>query len=104
MAEPKFAETWCSQCGEGFGPGNHGYSHCRNHDRKAIAARIRTDAVNCPDLADLIQMAFAEAYVAGKDAGENPGNAFFSPSIDKAWRDSEVVKLLPDEFHLWSHT
>ena len=27
----KFAQTHCSQCGEGFGPGNHGFSHCEDH-------------------------------------------------------------------------
>ena len=29
--KPRFKETWCSQCGKEFGPGNHGYSHCENH-------------------------------------------------------------------------
>jgi len=23
--------VYCSQCGRGFGPGNHGFSHCGNH-------------------------------------------------------------------------
>jgi hypothetical protein len=27
----KFQNTFCSQCGEEFGPGDHGYSHCSNH-------------------------------------------------------------------------
>lgn len=27
----RFANVFCSQCGKEFGPGNHGYSHCRNH-------------------------------------------------------------------------
>jgi hypothetical protein len=30
-AQPKFAETFCSQCGRAFGPGDHGYSHCSDH-------------------------------------------------------------------------
>ena len=29
--ESRFAETWCSQCGKGLGPGNHGVSHCEDH-------------------------------------------------------------------------
>jgi hypothetical protein len=29
--EQKFAQTFCSQCGEEFGPGNGGYSHCSDH-------------------------------------------------------------------------
>lgn len=27
----KFEVTYCSQCGLPFGPGDHGYSHCRDH-------------------------------------------------------------------------
>jgi hypothetical protein len=28
---PKFAKTYCSQCGGEFGPGDSGYSHCEDH-------------------------------------------------------------------------
>jgi len=28
---PRFSATSCSQCGQDFGPGNHGYSHCEDH-------------------------------------------------------------------------
>lgn len=31
MTQPRFAETFCSQCGQGFGPGEHGFSHCDDH-------------------------------------------------------------------------
>lgn len=31
QAEPKFAHVYCSQCGGEFGPGNHGYSDCKDH-------------------------------------------------------------------------
>lgn len=31
MTEPRFAEVFCSQCGQGFGPGDHGFSHCDDH-------------------------------------------------------------------------
>jgi hypothetical protein len=27
----KFEETFCSQCGQAFGPGDSGYSHCDQH-------------------------------------------------------------------------
>ena len=27
----RFTETFCSQCGKGFGPGDSGYSHCDQH-------------------------------------------------------------------------
>lgn len=29
--EAKFQTTYCSQCGQEFGAGDHGYSHCDNH-------------------------------------------------------------------------
>jgi hypothetical protein len=28
---PKFMEVSCSACGESFGPGDHGFSHCSDH-------------------------------------------------------------------------
>lgn len=27
----RFANVSCSQCGQDFGPGDHGFSHCENH-------------------------------------------------------------------------
>ena len=29
----KFQNTFCSQCGEEFGPGDSGYSHCQDHNK-----------------------------------------------------------------------
>lgn len=28
--------VYCSQCGRGFGPGNHGFSHCANHKGRKV--------------------------------------------------------------------
>ena len=28
---PRFQDVVCSSCGQGFGPGDHGFSHCENH-------------------------------------------------------------------------
>ena len=36
--EPKFKETFCSQCGQEFGPGDGGYSSCKNHPKTEVAA------------------------------------------------------------------
>lgn len=33
--EPRFPNVYCSQCGRDFGPGDNGFSHCRNHAGKA---------------------------------------------------------------------
>lgn len=30
-ATPRFADVSCSHCGQSFGPGDHGFSHCENH-------------------------------------------------------------------------
>ena len=38
----KFNDTYCSQCGQSFGPGNHGYSHCDNHKGKTMGKSIWT--------------------------------------------------------------
>ena len=43
----KFAETFCSQCGQAFGPGDSGFSHCSDHigiiSLEQQAARIDQD-------------------------------------------------------------
>lgn len=31
LAAPRFAVTYCSQCGACFGPGKGGFSHCDQH-------------------------------------------------------------------------
>lgn len=33
----RFDETYCSQCGGAFGPGNSGFSHCTDHQGKRRA-------------------------------------------------------------------
>jgi hypothetical protein len=30
---PRFANVSCSQCGRDFGPGDHGFSHCKHHTK-----------------------------------------------------------------------
>ena len=34
----KFQQTFCSQCGGEFGPGDSGYSHCDQHEMVACPA------------------------------------------------------------------
>lgn len=34
IAHYKFPKTYCSQCGQEFGPGDSGYSHCQDHRNK----------------------------------------------------------------------
>jgi hypothetical protein len=36
----KFQNTFCSQCGEEFGPGDHGFSSCKSHWESGMKAEI----------------------------------------------------------------
>lgn len=38
---PKFDITYCSNCGREFGPGNSGFSHCKDHTPAKLRARNR---------------------------------------------------------------
>jgi hypothetical protein len=48
---PKFNETYCSQCGGAFGPGDHGYSRCDHHkgltnlDEQAIGGQTLDEQI-----------------------------------------------------------
>lgn len=39
--QPKYSETFCSQCGQKFGPGDHGFSHCSDHQTETQKAEQR---------------------------------------------------------------
>lgn len=51
---PRFVSVSCSACGEEFGPGNQGYSHCESHAGvptaraidQAMLARKNSDPYN----------------------------------------------------------
>lgn len=48
---PKFKETFCSQCGGKFGPGDSGFSHCTDHTPERIKTgytSLRIATVECP--------------------------------------------------------
>ena len=38
--KPRFKMTYCSQCGKGFGPGDHGFSHCVDHKGKKVVEEM----------------------------------------------------------------
>lgn len=43
---PRFPMTYCSSCGEAFGPGDHGFSHCKHHaGKRALTAREESAAL-----------------------------------------------------------
>ncbi len=41
---PRFEQTFCSQCGEEFGTGDSGFSHCDQHLPHESLAALRTRA------------------------------------------------------------
>jgi hypothetical protein len=61
QAGMRFPETFCSQCGAAFGPGDHGYSHCDQHPgykrdrmlRRKAAARRGWETRHEADLGEL---------------------------------------------------
>ena len=43
----RFPVTYCSNCGKAFGPGDHGFSHCKNHKgRRSLTAREESAALD----------------------------------------------------------
>lgn len=42
ICAPQFPVTYCSSCGEEFGPGEHGYSLCDDHLDLDIAAAMQS--------------------------------------------------------------
>ncbi len=42
VCPPRFPVTYCSSCGEEFGPGEHGYSHCSDHGANNAELKART--------------------------------------------------------------
>ena len=43
ISAPRFHTTYCSQCGGEFGPGDHGFSDCRDHAPKETAYERMTN-------------------------------------------------------------
>lgn len=43
---PKFDATYCSQCGNVFGPGNNGFSHCADHGQISQERWLAADLAN----------------------------------------------------------
>lgn len=46
-SKPRFDNVSCSQCGEDFGPGDHGFSHCEHH--RDLARRLDAPVASSGD-------------------------------------------------------
>jgi hypothetical protein len=43
----RFPVTYCSNCGKAFGPGDHGFSHCKHHNgMRSLTAREESAALD----------------------------------------------------------
>jgi hypothetical protein len=72
----KFERTSCSQCGQDFGPGDCGYSHCQDHEKgNDMKAQARTTKVLRlpPELVEAIE----------RKAGPGLFNAYVTKLIQK---------------------
>lgn len=67
-ARPRFAKTYCSQCGASLGPGNEGASSCCDHGACPIKARGEDDCPTCNPIATPAKLDLLEAAQAYRDA------------------------------------
>lgn len=73
----RFAETFCSQCGGVFGPGDSGYSHCDSHPGPA-RERLR-DAAPYLKSAAVFALAYLQDY-----AGERHDDPDYAAAVKAA--------------------
>jgi hypothetical protein len=61
QAAPRFAQTYCSQCGVAVGPGDSGVSRCRDHGpRPRYEAEIDTRVAGIPCLIGVVEFSYSE--------------------------------------------
>lgn len=65
---PKFKETFCSQCGGAFGPGDSGFSHCDQHVAEMSLEQIHE---------------------------QTQGSDLYSPTVKRIMRDWSAGKFEP---------
>lgn len=67
MNTPRFPEVSCSQCGQSFGPGDHGFSHCSDHGVEQSRTVRRIVGPTILLYADGDSPKWAEAKAAARD-------------------------------------
>jgi hypothetical protein len=71
----KFEKTSCSQCGQEFGPGDHGFSHCSDHLKNPVRYTALTNGT---------------AFMGmGSNTGLNEGHEY--PYV--LWTDYEALQF-----------
>lgn len=54
MGLPRFENVSCSQCGRDFGPGDHGLSHCEDHETPPVLSLVQAAATFVSDFDQLV--------------------------------------------------
>jgi DNA-binding XRE family transcriptional regulator len=73
----KFQETFCSQCGQGFGPGDQGYSSCKSHTPKhqnnwAAYSRMSRGALGISQTEVAQALGVTRATIVRLETGRSP--------------------------------
>jgi len=76
----KFQETFCSQCGQGFGPGDGGYSSCKSHTPKhqhnyAAYSRMARGALGLSQAEVAQALGVTRVTIIRLETGRNPVKA-----------------------------
>jgi len=88
---PKFEQTYCSQCGQEFGPGDSGFSHCTTHRAvsrlKDLSRQLREynthTSNNCANILD----AFADDHEQAESMIETIDWCGGEREFLKRWKD-----------------
>ena len=73
----KFQETFCSQCGQGFGPGDQGFSSCKSHAPKhqhsyAAYSRMSRGALGISQTEVAQALGVTRATIVRLETGRSP--------------------------------
>jgi hypothetical protein len=87
----RFASVSCSQCGQFFGAGNHGFSHCEDH-------AMQTSSELIEDLQDLGRDYSAAREAITRIAALESALVVSQDALRQAQEDAARYRLLRDPF------
>lgn len=82
----KFQETFCSQCGQGFGPGDQGFSSCKSHTPKhqnnwAAYSRMSRGALGLSQTEVAQALGVTRATIVRLETGRSPVKALLVDTL-----------------------
>lgn len=78
---PRFAQTFCSQCGGEFGPGNHGFSYCEHHRSAPAAPAVAPASDDLVSMTRMFHAACADLGAINEALGLDPNDGGAAPII-----------------------